>query len=97
MSRTIVQNYEKNRENYKKPEIPIANKIFGDGSEVYLITDEKYEFNQVLINLLIKTFNCRYLKFKGYIEFNVNLADCEILYFKYMAYSNLGFISKKNG
>ena len=91
----LVQNYEKNRENYKKPEIPIANKIFGDGPEVYLITDEKYEFNQVLINLLIKTLNCRYLKFKEYIEFNVNLADCEILYFKYMAYSNLGFISKK--
>ena len=50
----LVQNYEKNRENYKKPEIPIANKIFGDGFEVYLITDEKYKFNQVLVNLLIK-------------------------------------------
>ena len=72
----------------------IADEIKSD-RDYNLITDEKQEFNQVLVNLLIKTFNCRYLKFKEYIEFNVNLADCEILYFKDMAYSNLGFISGK--
>ena len=91
----LVQNYEKNRENYKKPEIPIADKIFRDKPGVYLITDEKYEFNQILLYLLIKTISCRYLKFNEYIDFNVNLADCEILYFKYLAYSNLGFVSRR--
>ena len=71
---------------------PLADQIFYQRKQYYMITPEKYEFNQSLILLLLKAINAKYLKFEYSIRFYVNLIDCEILYFKALGYSMLGFV-----
>ena len=68
---------------------PLCDQIFYQRNTYYSISDEKYEFNQSLIFLLDKAINSKYLE--SAIMFFANLIDCEILYFKALGYSMLGY------
>lgn len=87
-----IEDYEKNRQNYKNDSIPIADRIFSIKNNVQYITQEKYEFNQSLFLLFCKARDNIYGKYKDRIKFNVNLMECEILFFKAWAYNGLGFV-----
>lgn len=89
-----IEDYEKNRMDYKKDSIPIADRIFSIKNNVQYITQEKYDFNQALILLFCKARDKMYVKYKDKIKFNVNLMECEILFFKAWAYNGLGFALK---
>lgn len=70
---------------------PLCDQIFYQRNTYYSISDEKYEFNQSLIFLLDKAINSKYLESEKAIMFFANLIDCEILYFKALGYSMLGY------
>lgn len=93
----IVENYERNRENYNfRMLAPIADRIYENRGVYYLISEEKYEFNQALLLLMAKAMTVQsYLGYEYAVKFCVNLMDSEILYFKYFAHAKLGFISKR--
>ena len=86
-----IDNYQKNRKNYKPDSIPIADRLFSNKKHVQYISKEKYDFNQALILLFSKTRDRMFVKFKDKIKFNVNLMECEILFFKAWAYNSLGY------
>ena len=74
---------------------PLCDQIFYQRNTYYSISDEKYEFNQSLIFLLDKAINSKYLESEKAIMFFANLIDCEILYFKALGYSMLGYFCAK--
>ena len=74
---------------------PLAEQIFYQRKQYYVISDDKYEYNQFLILLLVKSVSSRYLKFEQAVRFYVNLTDCDILYFKAFGYNMLGFICSR--
>lgn len=90
-----IEEYEKNRRNYKNDSIPIADRISSIKNNVQYMTHEKYEFNQSLFLLFCKARDNMYVKYKDRIKFNVNLMECEILYFKAWACNGLGFALKR--
>lgn len=74
---------------------PLCDQIFYQRNTYYSISDEKYEFNQSLIFLLDKAINSKYLESEKAIMFFANLIDCEMLYFKALGYSMLGYFCSK--
>lgn len=89
-----IEDYEKNRRNYKNDSVLIADRIFPIRKNVQYITHEKYEFNQSLFLLFYKARDNMHVKYKDRIKFNVNLMECEILFFKAWAFNGLGFVLK---
>ena len=51
----------------------LADQIFHQRNQYYFISDEKYEFIQSLILLLVKSIHTKYLKRETAINFYVNL------------------------
>ncbi len=68
---------------------------FHQRNQYYFISDEKYEFNQSFVLLLVKSIQTKYLKRETVINFYVNLIDCDILYVKALAYSLLGLLYRR--
>ena len=90
----LINKYNEKSIYFKKPKIPITDRIYKYKKNYYLISEEKYEFNQSLKLLQEKTITSRHFGYKNFVEFNIALLDCNILYFKSLAYQNLQFISK---
>lgn len=89
-----IEDYEKNRMGYKNESIPIADRLLSIKHNVEYISQEKYDFNQALIFLFCKARDQLYAKYKDRIKFNINLIECEILFFKAWAYNGLGYTLK---
>jgi Rad3-related DNA helicase len=89
----FLQNYIENHEKFKKPAIPIAERIFKEADEVKLLSQEKYDLLQNIFYR--KELGSGYIRMGNYenaIQYYVELLDEDFLYFKYHAYKRLGRI-----